>query len=223
MVDRHNLVGKLLESNILSEEGNLNKISLHSEFVKRRDELLSHEKPENVTESIANDIEVQLDLSVSELSADAVAVIATLNDVANDLSSNELLTSILVVQQIECDDPTTNVPMGFIPLNWEYLPIFQNVYSANVLFCWREDCSPCEEVKSDFEDLRESDLIPDGIGLGALYGSSCSRELQEKFDVTAAPTILFCIGNKVDSRIVGSYGRKALQAEMTIINEKVFQ
>lgn len=223
MIDQHNLVGELLGSNILSEEGNSNSISLHSEFVNRRDKLLSEKIPKGDTESIAEDIELSLDLSVSALDADVVAVIATLDDVTNNLSSDELLTSVLIVQQIEYNDPTTNVPLGFIPLNWKYLPIFQKVYPANVIFCWRKDCSPCEEVKSDFEDLRESNLIPDAVGLGALYGPSCSRELQGKFDVTAAPTTLFCIGNDVDSRIVGSYGQKALQAEVSTIHEKIFQ
>lgn len=223
MTDQHKLVGELLRSNILSEEDNSNRISLHSEFVNRRNKLLSEKISKSDTESIAEDIELSLDLPVSELNADVVGVIATLDDVTNNLSSHEILTSVLIVQQIEYNGPTTNVPLGFIPLNWKYLPIFQKVYPANVLYCWRNDCSPCEGVKSDFEELRESNLIPDGVGLGALYGPSCSRELQEKFDVTAAPTTLFCIGNNVDSRIIGSYGKKALQAEMTTIHERVFE
>lgn len=223
MIDENKVVDKLLKSNILCEEENSRKISLHGRFVSRRGEIHSQELAENNSVPKNYEKEIPFDLSVSDLGTDVVAVIVTLSEITNNLSSAELLTSALVVQQIEYDDPTTHVPKGFMPLNPEYLPIFQRVYPANVLFCWREDCPPCETVSSDFKDLWESNLTPDGIGLGAVYGPSCARELQEKFEVAVAPTTLFCISNRVDSRIIGSFGEKALQAEMSTIHNDVFQ
>jgi hypothetical protein len=223
MTDEHRLYTKLMDSGVISEDSNSKKVSIDEEFDNQRDKITSGVLPDGRVATLVEKLESQLNLSVANLESGVQAVIAALRATAPSLTADELLTSMLVIQQIEYDDPTIDWVPKSLPLQFDYLPIFQEVYPANVLYCWREDCEPCDEVKADIESLDTDGLIPEEIGFASVYGPSCSQELNQQFNVTAAPSTLFCIGNRVDSRIVGSFGQKAIEAELNTIHQDVFQ
>lgn len=111
------------------------------------------------------------------------------------------------------------VPDGFVPLEFNEISTFLKQYDGAVLYVWRRDCPPCDTVRDRLEQLLKSDVIPRNLGLGAVCGPDCVTVLREQYDATVAPTLLFCIGTKVDSRLVGAHDISIIQHEIEMIEK----
>ncbi|GGM59880.1 thiol-disulfide isomerase/thioredoxin [Halarchaeum rubridurum] len=148
--------------------------------------------------------------------ADAVAVHETCESV-------DPLTSLHVARSLARDgldgtDP--HVPDGFVSLDGDEIGRFLDAHAAAVVYCWREDCEPCDAVRADLDALRDEGVVPDAVGLGAVYGPDNVDELRDGYEVGAAPTVLFCAGDTVASRFVGNPGREALRRELELLVEE---
>ncbi|GGN09324.1 YbbN family protein [Halarchaeum nitratireducens] len=149
--------------------------------------------------------------------ADAVAVHETCESV--DRATSLHVARSLTRDGLDGSDP--HVPDGFVSLSGDEIGRFLDAHAAAVVYCWREECDPCDAVRADLESLRGEGLFPDEIGLGAVYGPDNVDELRESYDVGAAPTVLFCAGDAVASRFVGNPGRGALRAETELLIDGV--
>jgi hypothetical protein len=119
------------------------------------------------------------------------------------------------------DDPprADGAPAAFLPVGGEDLVRLVALAPRCVVFAWRDNCTPCETVREDLDDLF-ADERPDDLLLLAVYGPDCPRLLDEAFDVVGAPTTLFTLGGGVDARLVGAATREALSSEVTTLRER---
>ncbi|WP_336022794.1 thioredoxin family protein [Halobellus salinisoli] len=112
------------------------------------------------------------------------------------------------------------VPEGFIALSPDEIMSVIEENDVAIIYCWRQDCSPCDVMREQFEKLVSQDAIPVDVPLGAIYGPEATDLLSEQYDVSVAPTTLFCSNGSVESRIVGSANPEALRAEIGIVAEQ---
>lgn len=148
---------------------------------------------------------------------DAVAIYHT----ADSLAPGECLVAALALERIESAAATDGVPEGFVRLDGDDVETFMAANPAAVIYCWREDCEPCDGAKEALETLLEDGEIPDRVGLGAVYGPDWADQLREDYQVGVAPTTLFCVDGRVDSRIVGNPGTPAFRSEVRTIAESI--
>jgi len=117
---------------------------------------------------------------------------------------------------------TAGVPDGFLPLSVDEVDAFIEGHPASVLYFWREDCPPCDALQTALEELVRDRDLPDALGLGAVYGPEDPAALEQKYDVAMAPTVLFCSGSGIDSRLVGTPEPAAVRNEIDILVEDNF-
>jgi hypothetical protein len=143
----------------------------------------------------------------------------TLRRTLPSLTPSDAVTTAKTLRRIEVSRRIDGVPSGFLSLGAEELPAFLVSNAATLVFCWRENSDPSEELRGDLERFRREGAIPPAFGLGAVYGPSNVRTLRDRYDVAAAPTLLFCVGGRVDCRLIGHHALATVQNEIRILAE----
>ncbi|WP_144798245.1 thioredoxin family protein [Halorubrum depositum] len=155
---------------------------------------------------------------VSDL--DFLARYVALRNRAADLSAAQALTLTVVIGQLETGMPRSDgAPAAFLPVDGEDLVRLVRLHDRCVVYAWREDCPPCETIKADFDDLFGADP-PGDLLLLAVYGPDCPRLLDREFDANAAPTMLFTLDGRVDSRFVGTPSAEGLESEIETLRDR---
>lgn len=155
---------------------------------------------------------------VSDL--DFFARYVALRNRAADLSAAQALTLTVVIGQLESGMPRSDgAPAAFLPVDGEDLVRLVRLHDRCVVYAWREDCPPCETIKADFDDLFGADP-PGDLLLLAVYGPDCPRLLDREFDTSAAPTLLFTLDGRVDSRFVGTPSAEGLESEIETLRDR---
>jgi len=160
--------------------------------------------------------------AVFEGFSDDMSVLAeyhALSECTDELTQSERLQVLQVLDQFRETSSTDGVPDGFIPVQGNRLSSLVKLTPAALVYVWRHDCEPCELVKEDLEVLIETPL--EDIALFAVYGPKWASELRGVFDVIGAPTVLFFLDGKVDTRLQGPNPRRALETEIDIIKSSV--
>lgn len=147
------------------------------------------------------------------------ATAVTLRRTLPSLTPPEAVTTARTLRRIEVSQRIDGVPSGFLSLGVDDLPDFLVSNPAALVFCWREDSEPSENLRSDLEQLHQEGVIPPTFGLGAVYGPSNVRTLRDRYDVAVAPTLLFCVNGRVDCRLVGHHDVATIQNEIRILTE----
>jgi hypothetical protein len=92
-------------------------------------------------------------------------------------------------------------------------------FSVQPLF----DVVPCFAVRlfvEAFQVFFTNDEPPGDLLLLAVYGPDCPRLLDREFDVSGAPTTLFTLDGRVDSRFVGAPSTDGLETEIETLRER---
>jgi len=171
------------------------------------------ERAEAVEEFVAES-QVDAENVDDDTLADAMAVYETCDTLDRE-------SSVYVALSFQRSESAQSepIPEGFLSLTAEEIDSFMAQYPVSILYFWREDCEPCAAVKDHFETMIEREMIPDEVGLGAVYGPDYARTIQEEYDVGAAPTVLYCTSDGIESRYVGNPGGDALAHELEIVLE----
>lgn len=148
---------------------------------------------------------------------DAMAI----HEAADAVDRERSLLAALALSRIESSSPAPGVPDGFLPIAGEDVAAFMGNHPAAIIYCWREDCPPCDGARESLEELLADGVITDSVGLGAVYGPDSPGLLREEYEVGVAPTTLFCVDGRIDSRIVGNPGPEAFQTEVEIITDSI--
>ena len=159
------------------------------------------------------------DLDPAEVGTRTLGDALAIYHVAEPVDRERSLLAALALDRIGASEREPGVPDGFVALDGEDVDGFRRNHPASVVFFWREDCDPCEGARESFEALLADDVIPEAVGLGAVYGPDSADLLREEYQVAVAPTTLFCVGGRIDSRIVGNPGYEAFRAEIETIWE----
>lgn len=217
--DPEALLSELLSAGVLAEKGDELALTeaFQSERADRKADLNGagederSEARERVAEPLGLDVEM-VDLHLT-------ATTAALEELVGFDAPTAARVAISM-KRFEGPPPTHGAPEGFTPITGEEIPSFIDEHPAAVLYFWREDCPSCDELRADIEALRDDGEVPDGVALASVYGPGSPQFLRAEYDVTLAPTVLFCVNGRVDSRLIGVHQPSSYADEMRIIADE---
>lgn len=158
-------------------------------------------------------------VTAADVGVDVLGDAMAIFELAGSVGRERSLLAALALDRIEATGEASGVPDGFVLLSGEDVEAFVGNHPAAVVYFWREDCEPCDGARESFEALLGDGTIPDSVGLGAVYGPDSADLIREEYQVAVAPTTLFFVDGRVDSRIVGSPGYAAFRTEIETIRE----
>lgn len=126
----------------------------------------------------------------------------------------QLLTAIA---RFRNDSPTDGAPKAFVSARGNHLPGLLSLYERAVVYLWREECDPCDAMRSVFDNVFSRvprDIMPIGV-----YGPDSPVLLEERYDVVGAPTTLFVLDGRVDARLQGAHEQYKVEAEVQKLRE----
>jgi len=109
------------------------------------------------------------------------------------------------------------VPQSFLPVPGERMLGLIGLHERAVIYVWREDCNPCDQMRDSLDTVFETP--PSDIGLYAVYGPDCPVLLQEEIDVAGGPTTLYVSDGEVDCRHIGGHGPRKVRLEVETLRE----
>lgn len=146
-----------------------------------------------------------------------VATIAAIDESTSGLIFEDVIAASQMIRKIELSDRIGGIPLSFLPLGISELPAFIEANPASLIFCWRENSNPSVGLRDDLGQLYTDSVIPEWFGLGAIYGPTNAKRLQDQYDVTVAPTLLFCVDGQIDCRLVGHHNIETVINEIEIL------
>lgn len=213
----------LLGSDVLSSKDG-EAVALTRRFEEAVDELLTKDS-DGLRETVESRIPSSRSVTDQVTDEAFLARIGTLAAfVGEKLQEDEqpaarLLQLSLVLDQFGDQAPRGDgAPDGFLPLRGDRLELVTQAYSAAIVYAWRDDCPPCDDVRATLETIaagREGEL-----GLFAVYGPAWARRLELRHRVVGAPTTLFLCNGSIDSRIQGAKAPTIFQKEVTAVLER---
>lgn len=156
----------------------------------------------------------------AEEEEDVAAQYLALEDHTDEPVYGTFVTAANLLDWLDRGPPESDgAPDQFMSIHADRLPAFLALARNAIVFIWRDDCAPCEMVRSDFEDL--FDHPPDDIALLGVYGPENPQLLRERYDVGGGPTTLFVRDAEVDCRLVAAQPRQTLEAEVDTLQDLV--
>lgn len=216
------LLGRLVEANVLvPDTADEDEFRLSEDFESTRaDQRRAFESEDRFAEAAIRYTD-GTPVAPEDVSDALLSTVVALDDaLGSDVGGVELLRVALTLRTVDADHPTGGVPPGFVSIRGEDIPTFVALNPAAVVYCWRTACPPCETVAGDFEVLLEENAIPSEVALAAVYGPECPEILAEEYSVSVAPTTLFCVDGRVDSRIIGAKTPETFQSEIQTVLDR---
>jgi len=210
-------IEKLISAGVLTEteEG----LAPTEAFVKKREKhqakLDDHDSLKSARTKYAGVTSEERDLGPRVL-ANAL----TLADITSDISDEMCLQFSFLFARFDGETPVSGVPEGFIPIKPSEIEDYLSVFPTSVLYFWREDANSCKTAREDLEQLVYDDAYPNTVGRAAIYGPESPDILEERYNVTVAPTILFTVDGSIDSRYIGPKTPRSYKNEIDIIVER---
>jgi hypothetical protein len=220
------IVDQLVASGVFAEsdDEDLQLTRSFREAVADHRESLSQRDADGVREAVAASTDNEETASRlcegSEYDPEFLARYVAVGERIDDLAPGRTLALAVVVRQLKNELPRAEgAPRTFLPVHGEELVHLVSLYERCVVYAWREDCSPCDLIREDFDEIF-SDGAPEDVMLLAVYGPDCATLLNREFDVVGAPTTLFTLNGSVDARLVGAPRSDALEREIETIRER---
>lgn len=158
-------------------------------------------------------------LEAADLDRDLRPAVRAIDAVDGDLSREETVAAARVVERIENPPVSSGVPEGFVPLRDEDLNGFLRDHRCSVVFVWKEGSSSCERMRETLDGVCDLPTVDERTGLGSICVADASELLRERYDVGLLPTTLFCVGERVDSRVIGPREFDVVEREIEIVSE----
>lgn len=128
----------------------------------------------------------------------ALVAFLALQSFLDDLPDTVTLAAMadLVVQI----DPCSPVPGALPDLDDDSYGEFLDDHPDAVITVWKRHCDPCEALKEDLDGVLTA--FPDGVAVAGVDGETVSA-FRRKYDVDAAPTLLFFRDGAPRERLTG--------------------
>lgn len=221
LADRDELFTRLLETSILERDGDWFILSPafedERERQQRRFEGLSAEERSDVIDRHLPELSVDVDQVGLETVRDGVAV----REFAPEFTPAESLRIAFAISRVDDPPRDAGAPDGFTPLRAHEIPLFLHQHLASIVYVWQDDCDPCDDVRETLEGLIRDAVVDERVGLAAVSGENRVEYLYNQYDVGFVPTTLFCVGDRVDSRLLGAKRRPIFEQEASIIQESL--
>lgn len=217
--DLERLVDDLLEAGVFDPAAD-DELRLTAAFRREREERRRAARNlEDEFESEAAEYTADGNADPSDLSPETLGDAMAVYRLAEHLDREQSLLAAEALERLESATDRHGVPEGFVELQATDIDAFMANHAAAVIYCWRNDCDPCDGAKEVYEALLADGEIPDWVGLAAVFGPESPAYLRDQYDVGVAPTTLFCVDGEIDSRIVGNPGYEAFRTEVATITE----
>lgn len=214
--DTDRLVDRLIELGILSEADEGDAVRFGDEFLEVRDGLQGLADDDEKWEESVENLGKLGNWVDSTVITDAKAI----EQFSDEFGREFALRIALSLRHIENPPSADGAPDNFVTLSGPEIEPFIESNPVSVVYFWREECEPCESVRSRLEEIEQSGLL-EGVGKGAVYGPNSMPYVYEAFDVGAAPTTLFCVDGRVDARLVGDHATPIFESEIEILRERL--
>lgn len=221
------LMDDLHEADILKSSSDENEVLLSETFLEavenRRADIETRATSEGAIETWLEDQlnERRETAILAEIGAEDPEFLAHYCAVA-DLTSalaHEEITRIAIVL-LQFDDtkpPADGTPEPFLAVRGETLPTIVRLTERGVVYIWRHECEPCDLMKERLEAI--FDEQPSDISLFSVYGPDNAELLHDTFDVVGAPTTLFVLDGRVDTRLHSSHPQEIIESEIENLRE----
>ena len=94
---------------------------------------------------------------------------------------------VLLTAMVEVTDPASPVPAELTELDDETYEDHLSKHGDAVVFVFKRNCGPCEELKADLPTILEE--APDGVSFAGIDGGDAPT-FRRSFEVSVAPTTL---------------------------------
>jgi len=136
-----------------------------------------------------------------------------------DLEREEVAAVAVSLRRFEVPVRSEEVPERFTPLVPIELDGFCSQHPCSVVVFWKEGDGSSKSVFEDFVDLSNESEFED-VGFGAVHAPDFADTVREQFSIGILPTVLFFIGNRIDSRLVGPHHSRTFERELSIVVER---
>jgi len=212
----------LIESGILSAPENEIEISeSFSRDVDEMQEFVNGADPDEVYNRLSEALRKHLDPEFVQILMTKddrlLSYLLVIDNREVNIPLEYLRPLLLIIDHLEKGMPKdSDSPESFLPIRPDQLDIIKSLYEKFVLYIWREECDPCDLMKTEFDDILQDEELD--LGLFALYGPSCAQKLQKEYDVHAGPTTLFFLREQIDTRLVGAQYRSPIKNELETLD-----
>lgn len=222
-VDAEELLERLLDSGVVTTLDGSDELALSEVFKRRieteREELLGADEPllEAVTNVVGHAGRAERLVEDRTAAREFLAKFRALNEFGGDVLSNEEVSRTLVVlDRFErALPPESGSPDAFLPVHGDQLkPLLASTHLA-VVYVWRADSSACETMRANLDDVFATP--PSDVLALSVYGPDWEDLLETYYDVKSAPTTLFVVDGRVDSRYVGPHDAVLVEREVEVI------
>ena len=213
-LDPEELYDRLREEGMFEEDGE--RLRLSDDFTRTR-ERTREEASELDDQTYATRLEEYTggqEFSPDDLDRETFADARAVHEMCESIDRETSVYVALSLVRSETDEDDPHIPSGFVTLSGDEIESFLQAHPASIIYCWREDCEPCEGVRENLEELRRDGTIPESVGLGAVYGPDNATLLYEEYEIGGSPTTLFCSENTVESRYIGNPGIERMKFEI---------
>ena len=209
------LLQHLITDDVLKETPS-GDIALSDSFQTERDQLLrlSNRELAEIGEQIHRQSEHK---QAETVDSKFIKTVAVLNKLESGITLSDAIAAARMIRKIEVSERIDGVPSSFLSVGVGELPALLESNPAALVFCWRENSDPSAGLRDDLEQLCADGVIPEWFGLGAIYGPTNAAPLRNQYDVTVAPTLLFCIDDRIDCRLVGHHNIETTINEIEIL------
>jgi thiol-disulfide isomerase/thioredoxin len=201
----------LIESGVLSA-GSAGTVELSEGYLRsvgRYERLSADERAATLGKRTEDAERVVGSVADSEL----IAHLCALSEWLSEAPFETLVPTALVIQAFEVGPPpAAGVPEGFVPVLGAQLDSVIALHRQALVYVWREDCPPCEVMREDLETLDAE--LTDDVGQFAVYGPNWATQLEQTYDVTGGPVLLFAADGAVRSRLYGSQYSTVIESEL---------
>lgn len=136
-----------------------------------------------------------------------------LDEYLHGASFTELIQLLLTLDCVQNPPArTSGTPEGFLAVRGDRLVAFLPFIRYGLVYVWRDECDPCDEMVRQFEEVDEARLT-DALRL-SVYGPAWAEILSTELDVAAGPTTLFVANGRVDSRLIGAHPASIISEEL---------
>lgn len=208
-MDPENTIDHLITSGILETDGEELYVANHiRDLVEERDPEV--EKTE--FEFLKDLDEIGSTGNGESVDPQFESLVGVIQREVDDMPEDQLFKSaLLLFSYIVKPEKVHGTPDGFLIARGSWLEVIGTVFPKMMVYVWREDCDPCDTMKSALSEMD----IPDEVLPISIFGPESAQLLREKFDVQGGPTTLFVRENSVMTRLHGVHPPNALEKQVT--------
>lgn len=188
-------------------------------FERARDDARDRIATEPVESLVSADADVDGAVLANDQQAPDFAAVLAVRELAPSIDWADAVRIASAVTRFDGSPASEGVPDIFVPLNESEIEAFLRANELSLVVFWSDSSESCELVLADVSELEAAGELDD-VALGAVYTPDCTEFTRETFQVNVVPTTLFCIGERVDSRLIGAFPPRAFRAEVETIRER---